>query len=148
MDRKRAMVSGGSTAPADAGNGFAGAQLRARAGRDIVRRFPQSGPGESMAKTSQIHRDARRRALVTKYKAKRAELRGKLKDANVTVDEKIEVQKQLSKLPRNSCPTRLKNRCALTGRARGYYRKFGVSRIAVRDLAARGQLPGVRKSSW
>ena len=101
-----------------------------------------------MAKTSQIHRDNGRKALIAKYAAKRAELRGKLKDRNVSVEEKLEVQKQFSKLPRNSCPTRLKRRCQVSGRPRGYYRKFGVSRIALRDLALRGQLPGVRKSSW
>ncbi len=101
-----------------------------------------------MAKTSQIHRDTRRKALVAKHAEKRAELRKKLKDPSVSVEEKLEVQKQFSKLPRNSCPTRVNNRCALSGRSRAYYRKFGISRIALRDLALRGQLPGVRKSSW
>jgi small subunit ribosomal protein S14 len=101
-----------------------------------------------MAKTSQIHRDNGRKALIAKHAAKRAELRAKLKDRNVSIEEKLEVQKIFSKLPRNSCPTRLKRRCMVSGRPRGYYRKFGVSRIALRDLALRGQLPGVRKSSW
>ena len=101
-----------------------------------------------MAKTSQIHRDMRRKALVAKHAEKRAELRKKLKDPSVSVEEKLEVQKRFSKLPRNSCPTRVNNRCALSGRSRAYYRKFGISRIALRDLALRGQLPGVRKSSW
>ncbi len=101
-----------------------------------------------MAKTSQIHRDQRRKALVQKHAEKRAELRKKLKDPSVSVEEKLEVQKQFSKLPRNSCPTRINHRCTLSGRSRAYYRKFGISRIALRDLALRGQLPGVRKSSW
>ncbi|MDJ0848282.1 MAG: 30S ribosomal protein S14 [Myxococcota bacterium] len=101
-----------------------------------------------MAKTSQIHRDLRRKALVQKHAEKRAELRKKLKDPSVSVEEKLEVQKLFSKLPRNSCPTRINNRCTLSGRSRAYYRKFGISRIALRDLALRGQLPGVRKSSW
>jgi small subunit ribosomal protein S14 len=101
-----------------------------------------------MAKTSQVLRDRRRKQLIQKHAAKRAALRKKLKDRNVSVEEKLAVQEEFAKLPRNSCPTRLKRRCEVTGRARGYYRKFGVSRIALRDLALRGQLPGVRKASW
>ena len=101
-----------------------------------------------MAKTSQVLRDKRRKLLIQKYAAKRAALRKKLKDQNVSVDEKLQVQEEFAKLPRNSCPTRLKRRCELTGRPRGNYRKFGVSRIALRELALRGQLPGVRKASW
>jgi small subunit ribosomal protein S14 len=101
-----------------------------------------------MAKLSQVLRDQRRVALIAKYRVRRAELRQKLKDRNASVEEKLEAQKRFSKLPRNSCPTRLNRRCKVTGRARGYYRKFGISRIALRELALRGQLPGVRKSSW
>jgi small subunit ribosomal protein S14 len=101
-----------------------------------------------MAKTSQINRDLHRKQLIAKYAAKRAELRKRLKDPGVSVEEKIRIQGLFAKLPRNSCPTRLNRRCALSGRSRGYYRKFGISRIALRDLALRGQLPGVRKSSW
>jgi small subunit ribosomal protein S14 len=101
-----------------------------------------------MAKTSQTVRDNRRKALIAKYAARRAELRRKLQDPNVSMEEKLEVQKAFSKLPRNSCKTRLTRRCALTGRSRAYYRKFGVSRIALRELGLRGMLPGVRKSSW
>ena len=86
-----------------------------------------------MAKTSQVLRDKRRK---------------KLQDQNASIDDKLEAQKKFSKLPRNSCPTRLKRRCRITGRSRAYYRKFGISRIALRDLALKGQLPGVRKSSW
>jgi small subunit ribosomal protein S14 len=101
-----------------------------------------------MAKTSQVFRDRRRKTLIQKYAAKRAELRKRLKDRNTSMEEKLLVQEAFAKLPRNSCPTRLKRRCQLTGRPRAYYRKFGVSRIALRDLALKGQLPGVRKSSW
>lgn len=101
-----------------------------------------------MAKTSQIYRDRRRKRLIDKYAERRAELRKKLKDRSVSMEEKLEVQKLFAKLPRNSCPTRLNRRCTLSGRSRAYYRKFGISRIALRDLALRGQLPGVRKSSW
>lgn len=101
-----------------------------------------------MAKTSQIHRDLKRKRLIAKYAERRADLRKKLKDPNLDLDEKLDVQKQFSKLPRNSCPTRWNNRCAVSGRSRAYYRKFGISRIALRDLALKGQVPGVRKSSW
>jgi small subunit ribosomal protein S14 len=101
-----------------------------------------------MAKLSQVLRDRRRKRLIQKHAAKRAELRAKLKDPNVSMEEKFAVQKVFAKLPRNSCPTRLKRRCGVSGRARSNYRKFGISRIALRDLALRGQLPGMRKSSW
>jgi len=101
-----------------------------------------------MAKTSQVFRDRRRKQLILKHAAKREALRKKLKDRNVSVEEKLLVQEEFAKLPRNSCPTRLKRRCEMTGRPRAYYRKFGISRIALRELALRGQLPGVRKASW
>ena len=101
-----------------------------------------------MAKLSQVLRDQRRKKLIEKYAEKRAELRVRLNDPSVSIEEKFEIQEAFAKLPRNSCPTRLKRRCAVSGRPRGYYRKFGVSRIAFREMALRGQLPGVRKSSW
>jgi small subunit ribosomal protein S14 len=101
-----------------------------------------------MAKKSQVNRDLKRKKLIKKYAAKREELRNKLKDPNVSIEEKLEVQEQFTKLPRNSCPTRLNNRCVVSGRSKAYYRKFGISRIALRELALRGQLPGMRKSSW
>jgi small subunit ribosomal protein S14 len=101
-----------------------------------------------MAKLSQVLRDKRRRKLIAKHADKRAALRKKLNDPNVSVDEKLAVQEAFAKLPRNSCPTRLNRRCEISGRSRSYYRKFGISRIALRDLALKGQLPGMRKSSW
>ena len=101
-----------------------------------------------MAKTSQVHRDLRRKALILKHAGKRAELRQKLQDPSASVEDKLDAQLAFSKLPRNSCPTRKNNRCAMTGRSRAYYNKFGISRIALRELALAGQLPGVRKSSW
>lgn len=101
-----------------------------------------------MAKLSQVLRDERRKKLIAKYAEKRAELRKRLNDPNVSIDEKLEVQAEFAKLPRNSCPTRHNSRCKISGRSRGYYRKFGISRIAFRELALKGQLPGVRKSSW
>ncbi len=101
-----------------------------------------------MAKKSQIHRDLKRIKLIKKYAAKRAELRAKLNDADASIEDKLAVQEEFAKLPRNSCPTRLNRRCKVSGRSKGYYRKFGISRIALRELALRGQLPGMRKSSW
>lgn len=101
-----------------------------------------------MAKKSQINRNDKRKQLIAKYAEKRAALRKKLNDRNATVEEKIKAQEAFAKLPRNSCPTRWNSRCAVSGRSKAYYRKFGISRIALRDLALAGQLPGVRKSSW
>jgi small subunit ribosomal protein S14 len=101
-----------------------------------------------MAKQSQILRDRKREKLIKKYAETRRELRKRLNDATVSIDEKLEIQQKFAKLPRNSCPTRLNRRCRISGRSRSYYRKFGISRIALRDLALKGHLPGVRKSSW
>ena len=101
-----------------------------------------------MAKKCQVNRDNKRRALIDKHAAKRAALRKKLNDPEVSIEEKLEVQEQFAKLPRNSCPTRLNRRCEVSGRSHAYYKKFAISRIALRELALRGQLPGVRKSSW
>ena len=101
-----------------------------------------------MAKTSQINRDNKRKKLIARHAEVRAELRKRLKDVNVSIEEKLEIQAKFAKLPRNSCPTRLNRRCEVSGRSKGYYRKFQISRIALRELALRGQLPGMRKSSW
>jgi len=101
-----------------------------------------------MAKLSQILRDQKREKLIEKYAERRAELRAKLKDPNLDPEAKVEAMDKLNALPRNSCPTRLTRRCFLTGRSKAVYRKFGLSRIALRDLALRGDLPGVTKSSW
>ena len=101
-----------------------------------------------MPKLSQKLRDERRAALIRKHAEKRDELRKRLKDPNVSIDEKEKIQAVFAKLPRTSCPTRLTRRCRVTGRARAVYRKFGVSRIMLRDMGLRGELPGLRKSSW
>ncbi len=101
-----------------------------------------------MAKKSQVLRDRKREVLIKKRAEKRAELRNRLKDQKVSIEEKIQIQEEFAKLGRNSCPTRLNRRCKISGRSRSYYRKFGVSRIALRELALTGQLPGMRKSSW
>jgi small subunit ribosomal protein S14 len=101
-----------------------------------------------MAKTSQVLRDKRRAKLIAKYADRRAELRARLKDPNVPTEEKFDIQAEFARMPRNSCPTRLTRRCRLTGRARGVYQKFGLSRIALREMTLSGELPGMRKSSW
>ena len=100
-----------------------------------------------MARTSNIHRDLKRRKMHAKYKDRRAALKQQLRDTDNPA-EKQRIQVQLQQLPRNSSPTRLKNRCAVTGRPRAYMRKFGLSRITFREMASLGLLPGVRKSSW
>jgi small subunit ribosomal protein S14 len=101
-----------------------------------------------MPKLSNTLRDARRAALIRKHAGKRAELRKVMRDPNASLDDKFAALRGFGKLGRNSCPTRLKRRCRVTGRSRGYYRKFGLSRIALREMALRGELPGVRKASW
>ena len=101
-----------------------------------------------MAKKSMLVRAAKKRATVEKYAARRAALVAVIKDAGASPDEKRAAYQALAKLPRNSSTTRLRNRCLLSGRPRGYLRAFGLSRIAVRELAHRGELPGVKKASW
>lgn len=101
-----------------------------------------------MAKKSSIEKNKHRRELVDRYAAKRAALKAQAKDQSLPPEERFRAQLQLQKLPRNSSPVRVVNRCELTGRSKAYYRKFRLSRIALRDLGSRGQLPGVVKSSW
>jgi small subunit ribosomal protein S14 len=101
-----------------------------------------------MPKLSQKLRDQRRAVLIKKYSEKRAALRKILNDHQASIDDKLSAQEEFAKLPRNSCPTRLTRRCRVTGRSKAVYRKFGLSRIALREMALRGELPGVRKSSW
>ena len=101
-----------------------------------------------MASKSAIAKNERRKKLVAQYAARRAELRSIIKNPSTDPETREEAIAMLAKLPRNSCPTRVRNRCAVTGRPRAYYRKFGLSRIALRDLALRGDLPGVIKASW
>lgn len=101
-----------------------------------------------MPKTSAIERNKKRQRLAEKYKAKRAELKAILANPATTDQEFFAAQKKLAKLPRNSSATRVRNRCGLSGRPRGYNRKYGVSRIAFRELALAGKIPGVIKSSW
>ncbi len=101
-----------------------------------------------MAKKSKIAKNRLRIKLVAKYAERRAELVKVLKDPNASFDEKYAAQRAIDKMPRDASATRIKNRCALTGRPRAYYRKFGLSRIALREEALRGNLPGVVKASW
>ena len=101
-----------------------------------------------MAKVSMIERQKKREALVEKYAAKRAELKEIAKDESRPMEERFKARLKLAKLPRNSSPTRLHNRCEVTGRPKAYYRKLRMSRIALRDLASKGQGPGMVKSSW
>ena len=101
-----------------------------------------------MPKKSQWLRDKRREQLIERDRTKRAELRQKLKDASLDIDEKLSALAELEKLPRNSSSVRRTRRCRVTGRSKAVYRKFGLSRIMLREMALRGELPGVRKSSW
>jgi small subunit ribosomal protein S14 len=101
-----------------------------------------------LAKTSQINRDQKRLKLIARYAERRAELRKVLLDAAATLEDKRIAQAKLEKLPRNSSSVRRSNRCELTGRVRGGYRKFRISRIKLRELAHEGKIPGMTKSSW
>jgi small subunit ribosomal protein S14 len=101
-----------------------------------------------MAKLSSIQRNKKRRKLVNRFAAKRAELKAIVMNQQVTMEERFAAQMKLSKLPRNSSAVRIHNRCELSGRPRAFYRKFKLSRIALRDLASNGQIPGMVKASW
>lgn len=101
-----------------------------------------------MAKTSMIQRDARRARLADKYAEKRAELKKIILSSESSFEEQQEAIMKLNKLPRDSSPSRMRNRCNLSGRPRGYYRKFGLGRNKLREAAMRGDIPGLRKSSW
>ena len=101
-----------------------------------------------MAKTSVIERNKKRIRLVKRYEEKRKRLKVMAKDVSLSPEERFNARLKLAKLPRNSAPSRVRLRCELTGRGRGNYRKFRLSRIALRELAASGQIPGMTKSSW
>lgn len=101
-----------------------------------------------MAKKSMLARELKRTKLVDRYKAKREKLREILKSETADFDEKIEASRQLQMLPRDSSKTRGRNRCRVTGRPHGFYRKFGLSRNKLREAAMRGDIPGLSKASW
>ena len=101
-----------------------------------------------MAKTSMVNRELKRRRAVQKYAARRAELKALINNLNASDEDRREAQRRLQALPRDASPTRLRNRCRITGRPRGYYRKFGLSRNKLREAAMRGDVPGLVKASW
>lgn len=101
-----------------------------------------------MAKKSAIERNNKRKRLVEKYAAKRAELKEIIQNDELPLEERFKARLELADLPRNSAPNRVRNRCQVTGRPRGYYRKMKMSRIALRDLGSHGLIPGLVKSSW
>ena len=101
-----------------------------------------------MAKKSMLEREKRRQQTVAKYAAKRAELKAKVNDRALDDDARWEAQLQLQQLPRNANPVRLQRRCEITGRPRGVYRRFGLGRTKLREAAMRGEIPGLKKSSW
>jgi small subunit ribosomal protein S14 len=101
-----------------------------------------------MAKLSSINKNERRKKLVKKYAAKYARLKAVADDKSLDDTERLMARLKLAEVPRNANPTRVRNRCAVTGRPRAYYRKFGLARVMLRDLANKGMIPGVTKSSW
>ncbi len=101
-----------------------------------------------MAKLSLINRDLKRQALVKKYAARRAALQAIIDDQSRSEEERFQARLKLQALPRNANPTRLRNRCEVTGRPRGTYRKFGLGRTKLREAAMRGEIPGLVKASW
>ena len=101
-----------------------------------------------MAKLSSIQKNLNRLKLIEKFSVKRKFLKEKIMNKDLTIEERLQIQNKLNDLPRNSSSIRFRNRCKLTGRTRGVYRKFGLSRIKIRELSMSGDLPGVVKSSW
>ena len=101
-----------------------------------------------MAKVALINREQKRRATVKKFAAKRADLLATINDAKASDEDRFAARTKLQALPRNASPTRLRNRCALTGRPRGVFSKFGLGRNKLREIAMRGEIPGVVKASW
>lgn len=101
-----------------------------------------------MAKKSKIVKNERRRAIVARYAERRAELKAIIRSRSASPDQRVAAQTELARQPRDASAVRLRNRDAVDGRPRGHLRKFGLSRVRVRDLAHNGQLPGIRKASW
>jgi small subunit ribosomal protein S14 len=101
-----------------------------------------------MAKLSSINRNEKRKRMAKKYAARYAKLKAQANDKSLDDNERLMARLKMAEIPRNANPTRIRNRCELSGRPRGYYRKFKLSRIALRDLANKGLIPGVTKSSW
>ncbi|MCB9994033.1 MAG: 30S ribosomal protein S14 [Hyphomicrobiaceae bacterium] len=101
-----------------------------------------------MAKTSSVEKNNKRRKMAKQFAAKRAALKAMVNDKTATLEERFRAQLKLNELPRNSSPVRVRNRCEVSGRPRGYYRKLKLSRVALRQLGSQGQVPGMVKSSW
>jgi small subunit ribosomal protein S14 len=101
-----------------------------------------------MAKTSLINREAKRAKMVAKYAAKRADLRAQINNTKLSDEERMAARIKLQQLPRDASPVRQRNRCTLTGRPRGVFRKFGLARNKLREVAMRGEVPGMTKASW
>jgi small subunit ribosomal protein S14 len=101
-----------------------------------------------MAKTSMVMREKRRAVTVKKYAAKRAQLKELIRSPRTSPEARATAQAKLQAMPRDASPSRQRNRCAITGRSRGVYRKFGLSRVKIREVVNRGEIPGVSKASW
>ena len=101
-----------------------------------------------MAKMAMINREVKRSRLVNRYAGKRARLRAMVKDTSLSDEERMQARLKLNMMPRDSSPSRMRNRCKLTGRPHGYYRKFGLGRNKLREAAMRGDIPGLVKASW
>lgn len=101
-----------------------------------------------MAKSCMVNREIKRIRLVKKYAAKRIELKAMIKDTSLSEDDRAAAREKLNKMPRDASPVRVRNRCNITGRPHGYYRKFGLSRNKLREAAMRGDVPGLVKASW
>jgi small subunit ribosomal protein S14 len=101
-----------------------------------------------MAKTNMVEREKRRARIVKKYAAKRAQLKELIRSPNTSPEARATAQAKLQAMPRDASPSRQRKRCAITGRSRGVYRKFGLSRVKIREVANRGEIPGLSKASW
>jgi small subunit ribosomal protein S14 len=101
-----------------------------------------------MAKTSMVERERRRARIVKRYATQRAQLKELIRSPRSSPDDRAQAQMKLQAMPRDASPTRQRNRCAITGRSRGVYRKFGLSRVKIREVANRGEIPGLTKASW
>ena len=101
-----------------------------------------------MAKTSMIEREKRRARVVKKYAARRAKIKEQIRDPKASQEDRMAAIEALQKLPRDSSPSRKRNRCAITGRSRGNYRKFGLGRVKLREATMKGEIPGLGKASW
>jgi len=101
-----------------------------------------------MAKTNMVEREKRRAKIVKKYAVKRAQLKELIRNPKTSPEERAAAQARLQSLPRDASPSRQRNRCQITGRSRGVYRKFGLARVKIREVAMRGEIPGLSKASW